>query len=292
MDNTSLPPLEPLPTEPAAPGHVGSGDALGRLPTANATLATAPVHTGTAAPAAAAPVIPVVMDFEFITKNQIVERYLGGKLPIRGVMEFERYCREHPELLDEIGLADRVNTGLRLLEAGGKPEPWQEPVLPAWRKPQVLFGTAGAALALLIALIVVGGKYSDSQKQLAAEQKKVVEQPLEPVSVTRPIVIIPSRTGVTSRPVATIGAPGEAQLADLKIDMSRSPFRAFRVTIDRVDQGRVGIIHNLMKDSNDHLRIALNSSALGPGIYQFAMEGLTWKGETVPDAWVTIAIDR
>ena len=74
--------------------------------------------------------------------------------------------------------------------------------------------------------------------------------------------------------------------------MSRSAFRAFRVTIDRIDQGRVAIMHNLVKDSNGHLRIALNSSALGPGNYQLTIEGLTWRGETVPDAWVTIGIAK
>ena len=30
------------------------------------------------------------MDREFIEKNQIVERYLTGKLPPRGVTDFER----------------------------------------------------------------------------------------------------------------------------------------------------------------------------------------------------------
>src|SRR5580658_10338110 len=65
-----------------------------------------------------------LMDREFIARNQIVERYLAGKLPIKGATDFERFCREEPELLDEIGLPERVNAGLRLLEASGKPEPW------------------------------------------------------------------------------------------------------------------------------------------------------------------------
>jgi len=81
-------------------------------------------------------------------------------------------------------------------------------------------------------------------------------------------------------------------MADLKIDESRSPYRNFRVTIDRIDQGRVGVISNLAKDSNGHLRIALNSSALGPGNYQFTLEGLDWHGTPQPDSWVTISIQR
>jgi hypothetical protein len=86
-----------------------------------------------------------------------------------------------------------------------------------------------------------------------------------------------------------LGGPN-TQLADLKIDVSRSNYRTYRVTIDRIDQGRVAILHNLAKDSNGHLNIALNTSALGPGNYQFTLEGITWKGEVEPDAWVTVGI--
>jgi hypothetical protein len=54
----------------------------------------------------------------------------------------------------------------------------------------------------------------------------------------------------------------------------------------------VGVITNLAKDSNGHLRIALNSSALGPGNYQLTIEGLDWRGQAQPDSWVTIGILR
>ena len=37
------------------------------------------------------------------------------------------------------------------------------------------------------------------------------------------------------------------------------------------------------------LRIALNSSALGPGDYQLMFEGLNWRGEATPEGWITIS---
>ena len=85
---------------------------------------------------------------------------------------------------------------------------------------------------------------------------------------------------------------GAANLVDFHIDETRSPYKDFRVTIDRIDQGRVMVIDNLVKDSNGHLRIALNSSALGPGNYQLTLEGLDWRGQPQPDSWVTIGIVR
>jgi hypothetical protein len=105
------------------------------------------------------------------------------------------------------------------------------------------------------------------------------------------IRLVPSREGASNSPSITIGGiGGSAQMADFRIDESRSPYHAFRVTIDRIDQGRVAILGDLAKDSNGHLRIALNSSALGPGNYQLTLEGLDWRGEPQPDSWVTIGI--
>ena len=57
-------------------------------------------------------------------------------------------------------------------------------------------------------------------------------------------------------------------MADLKFDLSWSQINAFQVTVDRIDQGRVGVLHNLQRDSNGNLHLELNSSALGPGDYQ------------------------
>jgi hypothetical protein len=47
-----------------------------------------------------------------------------------------------------------------------------------------------------------------------------------------------------------------------------------------------------MKDSNGQLHLGLNSSALGPGTYQFTIDGLTWRGDPEPDAWITIGIQH
>ena len=231
------------------------------------------------------------MDRDSIARNQIVERYLSGKLPIKGATEFERFCAENPELLDEIGLPQRVHAGLRLLEASGKPEPWQETPKRFWENPYLSLGLAAAVLVLLAITAALASNGSAKSRRIATLTRQVAEQPLEPATSTRTIRLLPSRQGASSSPAVTIGG-GSVQLADLKIDLSHSPYRTYRVTIDRVDQGRVAVLHNLLKDSNGHLRLALNSSALGPGTYQFTIEGLTWRGDPEPDSWVTIGVQR
>lgn len=276
-----------LPAQPPAQApakgrvEVSAAPASGSSPAASAGAA--------AAPAARVEVPSPAMDRDFIARNQIVERYISGRLPLRGATDFEKFCTEHPELLDELGLPERVNAGLRLLEAAGKPEPWQEPPRRFWEKPHLAIGLGVATLALAIGLAVVWSGSSQKSARISKLEKLVAEQPLEPATQTRTIRLLPSYKGSTETPAVVVGG-SSTQLADLKLDLSRSAYRNFRVTIDRADQGRVAILHNLAKDSNGHLRIALNTSALGPGNYQFTIEGVNWKGETIPDAWLTIGI--
>jgi len=289
------PAVATLPAAPAAaaPAAVSAASvpAAKRAPAAIA-VTTAPAAAPATAPVAAAPltVAAPAMDRDFIARNQIVERYISGRLPIKGATDFEKFCTENPALLDELGLPERVNAGLRLLEAAGKPEPWQETPKRFWEKPHVAIGLGAAALTLLISLTVVWSGSSDKSARIAKLEKRASEQPLDPATSTRTIRLLPSYKGGTNTPAVIVGAAGTTQLADLKLDLSRSAYRSFRITIDRIDQGRVAILHNVAKDSNGHVRIALNTSALGPGNYQLTLEGLTWKGETVPDAWLTIGI--
>lgn len=231
------------------------------------------------------------MDRDFIARNQVVERYLSGRLPLKGATEFERFCRDNPEILDELGLPERVNAGLRLLDASGKPEPWQEAKQPFWQKAQVTIGLAAAVVVLAGVLWYSMNDGAAKAQRITKLQSQAAERPLDPATSTREIRLLPSREGGSNTPAITIGG-GAAQLVDFKIDESRSPYKVFRVTIDRIDQGRVAVISDLGKDSNGHLRIALNSSALGPGNYQLTIEGLTWRGEAEPDSWITIGIQR
>ncbi len=242
--------------------------------------------------ASAAPVAPLqAMDREFIERNQIVERYLAGRLPPRGALEFERFCASHPDLLDSIGLAARVHAGLRLLEAGGKPEPWAEKKRPVWEKPPVLIGFALLVVVLLIVSAVLATKIGERGSQIALLEKRIAEQPLSPATSTRTIKLVPARGGPTRSPAVVVGG-GPVQFADIKIDLAWSKFSAFRITIDREDQGRVAVLHNVGKDSNGHVRIAFNTSAFGPGNYDLTIQGLDWRGEPVAQAWATIGVQR
>src|SRR5262245_33865531 len=91
------------------------------------------------------PALPPAMDRDFIIKNQIVERYLAGRLPPKGVTDFEKLIRSRPALIEELGLAEKVNAGLRLLDAAGVAEPWAEKPKKFWESSGFSFGAAGLA---------------------------------------------------------------------------------------------------------------------------------------------------
>lgn len=264
----------PLPTLGAA------GSAGGAAFTAGAT---GPHGTSSIASA------PGRMDRDFILQHQIVERYLGGRLPVKGAQDFEHFCRAHPELLDEIGLGERINAALRLLESGGRSAPWEERPQRWWEQLPVLLALCALCAALAAATLWTTNKLSSQRRRSQALEQQLAAQPLDPTQSTRRVNVTPNRTAPSAHSVAVIGGSA-AELADLYIDVSWSRYTSFNLSIDRIDQGRVAVLHNLQRDSNGNLHLALNSSALGPGDYALTIEGLTWSGQPVSQAWATISI--
>jgi hypothetical protein len=150
----------------------------------------------------------------------------------------------------------------------------------------------GAIVVLGAGLAWVASADSGKDQKIAKLEKQVSERPLSPATSNRVIRLVPSHEAASNTPAVVIGGGDLTELVDFKIDETRSAYKTFRITIDRLDQGRVAVLHNLVKDSNGHLRVALNSSALGPGNYQLTIEGLSWRGDPEPDSWVTIGIQR
>ena len=229
------------------------------------------------------------MDREFIIKNQIVERYLSGRLPPRGVTDFEKLIRSRPKLIEELGLPDRVNAGLRLLDAAGIAEPWAEKQKKFWEKPAFTFAAAGVAIAAVIGCLVLAMQVSSRDASITKLKQQNHERPVEPSTRKRAIKVGTARNGPPPQGSFTVH-PGD--FAQLKMDLSWSRFSTFRVSIDRVDQGRVAVIDGLTKDSNGHVRMSFNAGAFGPGDYMVQFEGLNMRREALPVAWFRFSVAR
>ena len=229
------------------------------------------------------------MDREFIIKNQIVERYLAGRLPPKGVTDFERLIRARPELIDELGLAEKVNAGLRLLDAAGVAEPWAEKPKKVWQHPGFTIGAAALALVALIGCAALAMQVSSRDAKISKLSQEIQERPIAPSTHKRTILVGTARGGPPSTATVTINY---GEFAELKTDLSWTRYSMFRVSIDRVNQGRVAVIDGLTKDSNGHVRISLNAGAFGPGDYMVTLEGLNMRREHLPIGWFRVSIAR
>ena len=136
----------------------------------------------------------------------------------------------------------------------------------------------------------MASKLSGRDAAIAALRQRVAEQPLEPATSTRSTRLIPSRTAPSGSPGRQWSAAAARRWPILRSTCRGRNITAFRVTIDRQDQGRVAVINYMLRDSNGDLRLSLNTTALGPGTYQFAIEGLTLHSEAIAQAWVTVGI--
>jgi hypothetical protein len=230
------------------------------------------------------------MNPEFIEKNQIIERYLAGKLPFQGRQDFERYCRENPDVLEEIQLADRLHAGMKLLEASGRAPGWQETKPVWWQRREALYACLALGACLVIALWVLGAQYADRGKQIAGLQAKLEAGPLHAPAKTRSITIKPARNGPSGGPSVNLQAKEFPELIELHVDLSYTRLNVFRFTIDKRNQARAGSIYNVLRDSNGEVRFAFNTSALTPGDYTVAIEGVPARGNRVPVGWFTVRI--
>jgi hypothetical protein len=229
------------------------------------------------------------MDREFIIKNQIVERYLAGRLPPKGVTDFERLIRSRPELIEELGLPDKVNAGLRLLDAAGIAEPWAEKPKKIWEKPVFMVGASALACVALIGCAVLFMQVSSRESTIAKLQKDNLERSIAPSTRKRTILAGVARNGPPSQSSITIS---HGEFAELKVDMTFTKYNAFKVSLDRMNQGRVAVLDGVEKDSNGHLRISLNAGAFGPGDYMISIEGLNLRRESLPMGWIRVSVAR
>jgi hypothetical protein len=239
------------------------------------------------APGSAAPAAMPAMDREFIIKNQIVERYLAGRLPPKGVTDFERLIRSRPELIEELGLADRVNAGLRLLDAAGIAEPWAEKPRKFWEKQSFTIAAVAVALLGLIGCGVLAMQVSSRENAIAKLNKDNIERRIAPSTRKRTILVKVARNGPPAQASLTISS---GDLAELKADVARLSYGTYKVSIDRVDQGRVAVLDGMARDSNGHVRIALNAGAFGPGDYTVELAGLNMRRESIPVAWFRFTV--
>jgi hypothetical protein len=229
-------------------------------------------------------------DAKFIEEHKLVERYLENKLPVKGARDLENWCRAHPAYLDDLKLSERAQASLKLLEATGRPVDLREPPQPWWKSPYLLIGLAAAAFVSLAAFWALMARYHVLRSELEDTRFRMKQGTLVQPAVQTERHMTPDRSpGLGGARISV--SSSSPQLIDLHLDMSYTQkLNQFRIFVDKEDQGRALVLNNVLKDSNNELRVTFNTTGLSAGVYNVRIEALPPRGDPIPDGWLTLEV--
>jgi hypothetical protein len=261
------------------------------------------------------------MDPQSIEQQDIAARYLSGDLTIREAREFENYCLRHPQILETLPIPVRLKARLarrRLLEdeteqaAGAPPpvEPVSRPAEPSHTetgllldadeppgrhgftvdRPAILYSLLAVLLIAAGAIAMLIGRNGELADRVGLLERTARSMALRAPSSLQAMRIVPDPIGPPLDAQVAMRWPDPPQLLELSIDVSEGRYTAFAVTVDKVDEARIMQIRRITPDSNRELRIGLNTSAFGPGTYDFQIQGYTWRGDLTDYGWVRIQL--
>ena len=230
-------------------------------------------------------------DAKFIEEHRLVERYLDNKLPLRGALDLENWCRAHPEYLDALKLSERAQASLKLLEECGRPLDLSPPQPPWWKPPYVSVGLGLIAVLCLVALWVAHGKLSLLRSELDDTRTLLRQGSLVQPATETSVRVPPDRAPGVDHANVVVNS-STPQLMDLHIDMGYSKAMQFRLVVDKRDQGRALIVNNLLRDSNGELRLTVNTTGLSAGAYAVRIEALPLRGgaAATPEGWLLLEV--
>jgi hypothetical protein len=257
------------------------------------------------------------MDRKYIENEHVVDRYLAGELTVREARDFEKYCLDHPELLRELPIPVRLKARLSrrpqedsetgvfqtipssathaALQASDEGFDYDE------ERGSLQRAGAGINRVVLIALLVVllgaiaglvfyALRANELEDQLQAARRETRSTQMQAPAGIQPLRVKPVREQ-PSQPTAELGWLTPPQLLELHIDVAEGKFTQFQITIDKVNEGRLMQMRRLTRDSNRELRVALNSSAFGPGEYLLRLDAYNWRGQVQEYGWVRLGLE-
>ena len=143
-----------------------------------------------------------------------------------------------------------------------------------------------AAVAGVIAYAVQANSLSKQVKDMERAARAVQMQAAGSTQIYRVQLV----RGKPAAPTLALGWMQPPQWLDLYVDVSEGKYNQFMITIEKVDGGLVMQLRRVARDSNRELRLALNSSAFGPGDYLVKIDGYNWRGQTEEVGWLRIGL--
>lgn len=162
-----------------------------------------------------------------------------------------------------------------------------------WQQPWAVLSLAVVCGAALVTAGLAVGTAQRERGVAAAAVDRVQSLTLRAISSEQTLRIAPNPVSWSPQPDAVIRSPEPPVLLNLVLPVAYAAgYPHLAVVIDKVDHGRLLTVHHVAPDSNNDLRLALNSSALGAGEYRLRLQSYTLQGERNDVGWVRIVIQR
>jgi hypothetical protein len=215
----------------------------------------------------------MTMNLNDIQENQLVERYLQGRLSAHEQQEFEELYLARPELLAELELAEKLQQGLQDVAASGFESKYgaSGPFQSLLRSPQY---SMAASVLMLFAFGLSGVLY----QQLQTTDLTAADQFLPMATATR--------SGPGAEPANLVRIENRQTWADstvnLGVDQGFETYAVYRATVSReTPDGSLEVFRivglqpgrGLPPGFEEMLSIGIPGQVLPPGDYRILLEG-------------------
>ncbi len=195
------------------------------------------------------------MNRQYIRDNQVVERYLQGRLTADEQAAFEEAYLGDSELLQELKTADLLRRGLEAHDAAQRRE----------QRPSAAARSAAAPRYALAASLVAGIALSFSS-YLFVENRELRSENVAPARVV-PLVAVRGGNPNSIEAATTNGR------TVLLIDPGFTPYDRYQATVRRSDGAELFSVDGLTPSYESQLGVTLPSRLLTPGDYEVVLAG-------------------
>jgi hypothetical protein len=203
------------------------------------------------------------MDRQYIRDNQVIERYLQGRLTADEESAFEEAYIGDPDLFQELKTADLLRRGLELHETDSSRE--QRPSSAA-RGAAVARGAAAPRYALAASLVAAVGLAASAY--LLAENAALRSEGVAVASGGRVIPLLAVRGGEPNRVEAAATNDWTVLLLDPFI-----PYDRYGATLVRRGGSELLAVDGLTPSYESQLAVVVPSRLLTPGDYDVILTG-------------------
>lgn len=223
-----------------------------------------------------------MMSASFVEQNQIIDRYLLGKLSEEQADEFEVLCLHDQSVLDQLELSEKMLAGFHRAD--------EQNILPAISPPTVEQGSAqgqplqGTGYATA-ARVFPAWNYATAASLFLGicllstitvfSQRDMPSSAYEP-QINTPIFELNRTRGASVEPdhIIRISPEPEWMVLSMKLGQGQLDYDSYRATLLGQDKTVVWQSDGLEPNYQDALNVSLNSANISEGNYMVQIEGL------------------